>query len=187
ARFGGDEFVILAEGVRSDRDAAAAVRRVKDALSAPFDCEGERIRVTASVGMSLATRADQADEVMRNADTAMYEAKRRGSSTVYIHETGAEDQSVARLARLNNLHDAVERGEFVVYYQPIVALDDERIVGTEALVRWQHPALGLIPPSEFIPLAEDTGLIIEIGRHVLRDALRRVREWPGIGVAVNVS
>jgi predicted signal transduction protein with EAL and GGDEF domain len=187
ARFGGDEFVIVAEGVHDEVGAATAVRRVTDSLLEPFDLDGERIHVTASVGVSLATSIEQLDAVMSEADDAMYVAKRRGRGTVHVHETASESDSVGRLARLNELHDAVERREFVVHYQPIVSVDDGRVVGAEALVRWDHPVVGLLPPAQFVGLAEDTGLIVDIGRQVLQDALTRIAEWPGLVVAVNVS
>jgi diguanylate cyclase (GGDEF)-like protein/PAS domain S-box-containing protein len=186
ARIGGDEFVVVVEGVLTDADLTAAVLRVSEALAEPFDVEGERIHVTASVGLRLATSEEELDEVLRDADDAMYVAKRRGRGTVHVHDAVHADRT-DRLAQLNSLHDAVARNEFIVHYQPIVALDDHRLVGAEALVRWQHPERGLLAPGHFIPLAEDSGLIVDIGRHVLRDALERLREWPGIDVAVNVS
>jgi diguanylate cyclase (GGDEF)-like protein/PAS domain S-box-containing protein len=186
ARLGGDEFVVLIEDVEGDDDVAAAVARVRDALSEPFEIDGTTIYVTASVGVAVARTADEMGDVMRGADDAMYRAKQTGRGTV-AYESALPVQSAAtRLSRVTALHRALERDELVVHYQPIVTLPDGRPVGLEALVRWRHPELGLLPPGEFVPLAEDCGLIVPLGWRVLQHAVERLRRST-VDVAVNVS
>jgi diguanylate cyclase (GGDEF)-like protein/PAS domain S-box-containing protein len=186
ARLGGDEFAVLIDDARSDVDIELATQRVRDALADPFELDGQKVYVTASVGVAVARSMEEGEHLLQGADDAMYRAKRRGRGTVEVQTAIATQLAAGRLSRLTALHHAVERDEFVVHYQPIVEIPGRHPVCVEALVRWEHPELGLLPPGEFIPLAEDSGLIVAIGRRVLEHAVERLR-WSPLGVAVNVS
>jgi diguanylate cyclase (GGDEF)-like protein/PAS domain S-box-containing protein len=194
ARFGGDEFALLLDDV--DEDGAIAVAtRAMDALSRPFELTDHTVRVGATVGIALsaATRPDAVD-MLRAADIAMYSAKAAGKGRVRVFEQSMHHEAAERLRLGVDIRAALEHGDFVLHYQPIVHLPDGGVAGMEALLRWEHPELGLIPPSEFIPLAESTGLIIPLGEFVLREACRQARAWqrarPGkapVTMSVNVS
>ncbi|MDQ1532457.1 MAG: hypothetical protein QOF28_218, partial [Actinomycetota bacterium] len=186
-RLGGDEFVVLVDDVHSDGDAHAAVQRVVDILEQPFEVDGETIFVSASVGVALARDVAHAADVLREADDAMYRAKQRGRGSVEYQSTNGTTNVANPLARITALHRALERDELVVHYQPIVDIGSRQPVGAEALVRWNHPELGLVLPGEFIPLAEDTGLIVPLGWRVLEHVMRRLRHRADLNVAVNVS
>ena len=173
-RLGGDEFVVLVDDVHAESDAHAAVQRVVDILEQPFEVDGETIFVSASVGVAIRGDASQAADVLREADDAMYRAKQRGRGSVEYQATSGTASSVNPLARITALHRALERDELVVHYQPIVDIASRQPVSEEALVRWNHPELGLVLPGEFIPLAEDTGLIIPLGWRVLEHVMRRL-------------
>ena len=175
ARFGGDEFAILVEDV-SDRNAPLQVaERALKALADPFLVRGHRISITASVG--IATGRGPADHMLRNADLAMYRAKTNGKGRVEHFEPGMHATVLERLALESDLEKALERDEFILHYQPIVALESGRITGVEALVRWNHPTRGLVGPIEFIPLAEESGQIIRLGKRVLREACSQAALW----------
>jgi diguanylate cyclase (GGDEF)-like protein len=193
ARLGGDEFAVLLEGY--DRDAAAQLAEsIVDALSAPFFLEGKEVVITASLGIAHADGRTDAGELLRNADLAMYKAKGESKGRYHFFEESLHAQVVKRLELKADLQSALERGEFLLHYQPIVELESGRIAAVEALLRWNHPERGLLSPADFIPLAEETGLIVPLGRWVLSEALRQGAMWDaaspddrGLDVTVNLS
>ena len=194
-RFGGDEFVVVCEDVRDEVQAAAVAERLASSLAEPFLVRGEDIYVTASVGVSMSS--DPEDEPMalvRDADAAMYEAKAQGRARCVLFDNPMRERAVARLEVENDLRRAIERGELRVHYQPNIKIDGLQTIGAEALVRWERPGRGLVAPSEFIGLAEETGLIVPLGRFVLGEACRQVAEWMAEGlvddtfvISVNLS
>ncbi len=192
ARLGGDEFAVLAEDV-GDAGPEELGHRLLEALAPPFVVSGEEIFVRASVGYAISAAGDDGDVLLRNADLAMYQAKAERKGGMRRYDATLHHSFVARLALDRDLRRALDHHEFVVQYQPIVALDSRRIVGLEALVRWVHPVHGWLPPDRFIPAAEESGLIIELGRWVLAEACRQMAAWvdagvsPEISVSVNVS
>lgn len=191
-RIGGDEFAIILEPSHVPNGANVA-EKVLDVLGAPFDVDIHEIYVTASVGISVyPDDAADLETLTRNADTAMYQAKGKGKNAWEQFHPELDQRAQKRLSLETNLRKALERGELQLYYQPQVSMRDGKLVGLEALLRWRHPELGLINPLEFIPVAEDSGLIVPIGRWVLRTACRQVAEWrdAGLGdihVSVNLS
>ena len=193
SRLGGDEFVVLAEGLADESGGDVVARKLLAALAPPVTLAGRQFSVSASVGLSLAPRDGlDARTLLRNADTAMYRAKDSGRNN-FQHFSGQLDGCAARrLALEADLSQAVARGELRLHYQPKVRVVSGRVVGMEALLRWQHPEHGLVMPADFIPLAEETGLIVPIGEWVLREACRQARAWLDAGlepprVAVNIS
>jgi diguanylate cyclase (GGDEF)-like protein/PAS domain S-box-containing protein len=195
ARLAGDEFAILLDDLDDERAAVAVAKRVGARLEAPFEIEEMEIAVRASIGISLGQTPDaRPDDLMRDADVAMYEAKARGKGGFQVFEPHMRHAVVKRMELKADLRHALERGELHVHYQPYVKLADESIAGAEALLRWEHAERGLIPPLDFIPLAEEMGLIVPIGRWVLRTACAQAVDWarrfPELGpltLSVNVS
>jgi diguanylate cyclase (GGDEF)-like protein len=177
ARFGGDEFVLVCEVIDRAEAAVEIARRIGQALRAPFALDGDRVFVTASIGIALSDRRSSAEDLLRDADAAMYRAKETGRSRYELFDAHLRRQVVERMRLQTALQWAVERNELRVHYQPLVALGDGRILGFEALARWQHPERGLLSAGAFIPIAEDSGLIALIGASVLRDACAQLARW----------
>lgn len=178
ARLGGDEFTILLDGIKDRGDAQRVAERVQELLAEPFDLAGRELFVTASVGIKYSgTDEEQPEDLLRDADTAMYCAKTFGKAQYQVFDAKMHTSALTNLQLESDLRRAIEREEFQVNYQPIVSLQSGRISGFEALVRWQHPERGVILPSEFVPFAEETGLILQIDRDVLRQACLQMRRW----------
>jgi diguanylate cyclase (GGDEF)-like protein len=195
ARLGGDEFTILLDDIRDVSDATRVAERVQAELKEPFLFQGHEVFTSASIGIALSTAGhDRAEYLLRDADTAMYRAKARGKARYEMFDEAMHARAVAQLRLETDLRRALEREEFRVLYQPIVVLKTGHITGFEALVRWQHSERGLMPPKEFISVAEETGLIIPIGRWVMDTACRQTRQWldqfpdlPTLSISVNMS
>ncbi len=193
ARLGGDEFAIIATEVERPESITVLAERIIDSLAEPMTIDGALVKTGTSIGISFYPRdAEDADELIRLADMALYEAKSEGRGTYHVYDQGL--QSTLRQIQVieNDMRVGLVRGEFEVFYQPIVDCREERPVAAEALVRWRHPSRGLLMPDEFIPIAEERGLIRHLGRHVLREACRQNKEWqdagaPPIRISVNVS
>lgn len=178
ARFGGDEFTLLLEDLNGVEDAKAITDRLIDALQEPITCEGREIEVTASVGVAMSfSTHDRAGDLLRNADIAMYRAKNKGKARYEIFDTKMSAAALERLQLEIELRQAVKWGQLRLAYQPLIDLESEQVIGTEALVRWDHPQRGVISPSDFIPIAEESGMILPIGKWVLREACKQAREW----------
>lgn len=193
SRMGGDEFVILLSEIAHPEDAARSARKLLQLLSAPHIIEGNDVQVDCSIGISVYPEdGEDAETLIKNADTAMYHAKENGRNNYQFFKAEMNLKSVERQSFEGSMRHAVEREEFLLHYQPKVNLETGEITGVEALIRWQHPDRGLVLPSRFVPIAEDCGLIIQIGRWVLREACRQARAWQDAGmrplpIAVNVS
>jgi diguanylate cyclase (GGDEF)-like protein/PAS domain S-box-containing protein len=198
ARFGGDEFTVLCPEDHDEQGALKAAERLVKAMADPIVLPSGEIFISFSVGIALSSGdAVSGATLLRNADVAMYQAKDRGPSHIEIYREESESQVITRLRTANELHRALERDELELHYQPIVDLHTETLVGMEALVRWRHPTRGLLCPLEFIPLAEDSGLIVPLGAWVLNEACRQTARWierigespdaARLNIAVNVS
>jgi diguanylate cyclase (GGDEF)-like protein len=189
ARLGGDEFAIVQTGIKTPADAADLATRVFDSIRTPYACHGHQVTTDASIGIALAPQhGTDLDQILKNADLAMYAAKSAGRRTHRFFEPVMDAQVQARRVLEMNLRQAMSDGALEVYYQPCVSLQDNRITGCEALVRWRHPERGMVPPSEFIPIAEETGLINQLGEWVLATACAEAMTWPDeVNLAVNVS
>jgi diguanylate cyclase (GGDEF)-like protein len=185
ARLGGDEFVVLLEDVLSTGEAIAVADRITDAFRTPFSIVGREVYVSASIGIVRGHTA--AEELLRNADVAMYRAKAEGSGRYAVFEPSMRAEVLERLELEADLRRAQERGELEVHYQPIVALVDGELAGFEALARWRHPRRGLVPPPAFIPVAEESDLIHDLGRFVLETACRQAAQWDARAITVNLS
>jgi diguanylate cyclase (GGDEF)-like protein len=189
ARLGGDEFAIIMTSMTQPTDAAALCRRVREAISKPYDLDGHQIVVDISIGISFAPfDASEPDQLLKNADMALYGAKADGRGVYRFFEPEMDARMRQRRELEMDLRRALVNGEFELHYQPLVNLQDNDITGFEALLRWRHPARGLVSPVEFIPVAEETGLIVPLGEWVLRQACTETAPWPGhLKVAVNLS
>ncbi|MBV1703931.1 MAG: bifunctional diguanylate cyclase/phosphodiesterase [Hyphomicrobiales bacterium] len=188
SRLGGDEFAILRSGVRGREEARNFAKRLVSLFDDPIDAGGVSLRAAASVGVAVSgVDAQGPRELMRLADVALYRAKSEGRNRYRMFDRSMNEELALRKIVEDDLRDAIARDELTLAYQPIVKLDGKRIVGVEALLRWNHPEKGVIPPSSFIPIAEERGLIVPLGAWVLRRALRDASRWPGVNVAVNVS
>ncbi|HKB83016.1 MAG TPA: EAL domain-containing protein [Burkholderiales bacterium] len=193
ARLGGDEFVVLLQDIGEPANVAMVAHKILFELASSIDILGQELRVTASIGISIYPQDGQDEQtLMKNADIAMYHAKQEGKNNFQFHSEQMDTHTLARLALESSLRRALERNEFQLHYQAKINLGTSRITGMEALLRWQHPDLGMIPPAQFIPIAEEIGLIDSIGQWVIRTACQQNKAWQDRGfapmrVAVNLS
>ncbi|MDQ1490075.1 MAG: hypothetical protein QOJ23_2589 [Actinomycetota bacterium] len=191
ARFGGDEFVVMCEDQTAAFEAALVAERITEVLREPVVVDGQEIFLSASIGIAVADGTGSPESLLRDADAAMYRAKDRGRARSEFFDATMRTEAIEHLETQNALHRAVERDELRLHYQPVVELESGAVVGVEALVRWEHPALGLVPPGAFIPLAEETGLIVPIGAWVLDEAMAQLARWRernwGRSLTVNVN
>ncbi len=178
ARLGGDEFAILLENVKDVNDATRIAHRINQELMQPFSLMGHMVYISASIGIALNSQnCHQPEDLLRNADTAMYRAKALGKARYEVFDTTMHAQAQARLQLETALRQALDRNEFYLNYQPIISLTTNQGIGFEALVRWQHPEQGIISPADFIPVAEETGLIIPLSQWILREACTQMKVW----------
>jgi diguanylate cyclase (GGDEF)-like protein len=195
ARLSGDEFAILLESITDTSDAGRVAERIEEALSFPINLAGAEVTTSASMGIVTSSMAhDQPEQLLRSADMAMYRAKAAGRARYEMFDRAMHTDALERLRLETDLRRAVELGEFVLHYQPVVSLRTGRVTGLEALVRWQHPERGLVHPADFIPVAEETGLIVPIGKWVLAEAMRQIKDWQAahprkepLSIGVNLS
>jgi len=193
ARQGGDEFVLILSEIREEDDVQVVAQKILKAMSAPFDIKGRELHITCSIGIaSYPKDGEDSQTLLKNANAAMYRAKEMGRNNAQYYAAEMNVRAMERLVLENGLHHALERDEFLLHYQPQVDLQTGEITGMEALVRWQHPELGLVSPAMFIPVAEDSGLIVALGEWVLRTACAQNKAWQlaglkPISIAVNLS
>jgi diguanylate cyclase (GGDEF)-like protein len=195
ARLGGDEFAIALDRLRDPADAERVAERLALAMHEPFLVDGRALHVTASIGIVISdNRYEQPEEMLRDADTAMYAAKAQGRGRHQIFDVAMYDAAQERLRLETDLALGIEREEFVVFYQPILSMSTGVVEGFEALVRWRHPVLGLLAPGRFMTVAEETGLVVPLGRLVMREACRQMCEWSraipgasGLSISVNLT
>ncbi len=195
ARLGGDEFAVLLEDIGSAKEIVTIARRIRDDTARSFSIEGNEVQVSASIGIVLNTnRYSRSQDIIRDADIAMYRAKTTGKSRFKVFSRKLDRMTRDALLLENDLKSALERDQFTLYYQPVVCAKTQVVKSFEALIRWEHPIKGLIPPSDFIPIAEDTGMIHPIGQWVIETACRQLKQWqtqiPGadqLSVSVNIS
>ena len=193
SRQSGDEFVVLLSEVEQDEDTAVLARRMLQQITRPHTIDGQDLHITASIGVSVYPDDGMSAETLaKNAETAMYQAKEKGRQSYQFFKPAMNERAAERQSIEDDLHRALERRELVLHYQPKVGLSSRRITGAEALIRWNHPTRGLVPPGQFIPVAEECGLIPPIGAWVLREACKQARAWvdaglPALTMAVNVS
>ncbi|MBW4637897.1 MAG: EAL domain-containing protein [Gloeocapsa sp. UFS-A4-WI-NPMV-4B04] len=195
ARFGGDEFTILLENIKDINHAVQIAERIQQELTLPFNLSGHEVFTTASIGITLSTtNSHRPEDILSDADTTMYRAKASGKARCEIFDPTMHSQAIARLQLETDLQRALQRQEFELYYQPIVSLRNNQTTGFEALLRWHHPVRGIVPAAEFIPIAEETGLIVPIDWWVLREACQQMRTWQmqfdlnsSITMSVNLS
>lgn len=193
ARVGGDEFTFLIADIKNLDEVAQVAQRILHALEQPFTIKNKQFFISASIGISVfPTDSTEVEELLKKADSSMYWVKRQGKNSYAFYSSELRESALSRLKLLNDLKQAIEQDEFVIYYQPQYHARTQKIVGLEALVRWKHPELGLVPPANFIPLAEETGLIIPLGQKLLRNACLQSKRWqeeglPPVRIAVNIS
>ncbi len=195
ARLGGDEFTVLLDDVRSEADATGVAQRIHQEMAASLEVRGAEVFTSVSVGIALSSAGyESPEDMLRDADTAMYRAKEGGRAGHRVFDGDMHRRAVSSLRLETDLRRALERQEVVPYYQPIVELDTGTLVGFEALARWRHPTRGILLPDLFIPVAEETGLVVELGARMLEEACRQAREWQrahprwsALGMSVNVS
>ncbi|MDJ0688768.1 MAG: EAL domain-containing protein [Xenococcaceae cyanobacterium MO_188.B32] len=195
ARLGGDEFTILLENIQSIEEATLVAERIYHALALPFHLDGYELFTSASIGIALSSDGyEKPEDILRDADLTMYSAKERGKARYEVFDPSMHELAIKRLQLETDLRRGLERQEFQVYYQPITSLQTGNLSGFEALARWQHPTRGLISPTEFIPIAEETGLIISFGNWLLKEACQQLRHWqvkynshPPLKISVNLS
>ncbi len=193
ARLGGDEFTVILEELAQPEDATTVARKILDVMNRPFHIDGHEMYVTTSVGIAIYPQdGADIDELLKNADTAMYRAKEQGRNNYRFYTADMNAKAVEYLIMENRIRHALQRNEFILYYQPQVDLHRREIIGLEALIRWHHPDLGLLYPNQFLPLAEDTGFITAIGDWVLHKACQQAAQWqraglPPMRIAVNLS
>jgi diguanylate cyclase (GGDEF)-like protein/PAS domain S-box-containing protein len=194
ARLGGDEFAILLPAIREGAEAAVVAQRILDKLESPFHLGERQVFATVSIGIALSSSGSTPEELLRNADTAMYHAKAKGKARFAAFDEGMRERAVAHLEIETGLRKAIDGRQLILYYQPELSVTSRRVIGYEALVRWNHPERGILPPSEFIPIAEESELIVHLGKWVLKEACRQMAEWhakfafdPPLTISVNVS
>jgi len=196
ARFGGDEFTVLCESVGGVLEAVGVADRLQREIAQPLRAGGAELRLSASIGIALAESGEEADcsRLVEDADAAMYRAKERGGARTELFDVAMRERAVTALSIEQELQHGLERGELRLFYQPLVSLTSGGIVGAEALIRWQHPERGLLAPDRFLPVAEESGLIVQVGAWAVGEACRRLRDWDrrnggpsDFGLAVNLS